>query len=358
MALPEKKKWPFDATTKKDWAEIARQEWESAPEAEKKNIPGSYYFDRSDLPSHTPSQFSPSTGFLGARAWVNMPLISGATDRQANQTARTWLNSGADGILIDLTENASPEILLEGIELPHCSICFLADTVQEDFFQRFAAFAYAKNYDPASITGALFWNILPPHAETLIDLFTGWKQFRAFGFLDNEEKKPDERIASLLAKAVMQLGSRPQKNAIDMLRSMAFSVPIGTDFFTEIATLKALRRLWYQVVSAYARRTNIPAFIHGLSHTWKNDHYLPHGHLLKSTTAAMSAVLGGCDALTLLAETPANPTMERLARNISSLLREESYLAEVADPTAGSYYLERLADDIARSAWTKFQAMV
>ena len=142
------------------------------------------------------------------------------------------------------------------------------------------------------------------------------------------------------------------------LRAIAFSVSLGTDFFAEIATLKALRLLWHQLVGAYAKGTHIPAFVHAMSMPWPADKYPPRGHLLKMTTSAMSAVLGGCDALTLCAEEPGNPAMERVARNISSLLREESHLADVADPTAGSYYLDSLVDKVARNAWTLFQAAV
>ena len=50
--------------------------------------------------------------------------------------------------------------------------------------------------------------------------------------------------------------------------------------------------------------------------------------------------------------------MNRIARNVSSILRDESYLSKVADPTAGSYYLDNLTADLSEKAWQKFQSKV
>ena len=79
--------------------------------------------------------------------------------------------------------------------------------------------------------------------------------------------------------------------------------------------------------------------------------------MLKSTSAALAAILGGCDALTVQPENE-NPMMARIARNVSSILREESHLSKVADPTAGSYYLESLTNQLAINAWKKFQNII
>ena len=142
-------------------------------DVEKKNIISPYYFDRNDLPATLP-QLSPSPG----GAWVNMPRIAGLTDREANQTALAWLNSGAGGLLLELSDNADPKRLLEGIELPYCTISFLAESRHENFFSQFAADALARGFDPSLIAGAVFWKTPPSSPEKFLRLFNDWKQFR------------------------------------------------------------------------------------------------------------------------------------------------------------------------------------
>jgi methylmalonyl-CoA mutase len=50
--------------------------------------------------------------------------------------------------------------------------------------------------------------------------------------------------------------------------------------------------------------------------------------------------------------------MSRIALNVSTILREESHLAKVADPVAGAYYIEALTDQLAQKTWHQFQAIV
>ena len=79
--------------------------------------------------------------------------------------------------------------------------------------------------------------------------------------------------------------------------------------------------------------------------------YDPYTNLLRVTTEALSAVIGGCDTL-IVEPFEFSP---RLATNVQLLLQHEAHLDEVADPAAGSYYVEWLTDALARQAWKLFQ---
>jgi methylmalonyl-CoA mutase len=57
-----------------------------------------------------------------------------------------------------------------------------------------------------------------------------------------------------------------------------------------------------------------------------------------------------------MGEQVGNSLMERMARNVSLILREESHLNKVADPVAGSYAIEMLTRELAREAWQRFQS--
>jgi methylmalonyl-CoA mutase len=82
--------------------------------------------------------------------------------------------------------------------------------------------------------------------------------------------------------------------------------------------------------------------------------------MLRATTEAMSAVMGGCDALTVLAYDSVmgdqnSELGERIARNVSILMREEAHLDKIVDPSAGSYYIENLTYQLSTEAWNLFQ---
>ena len=77
--------------------------------------------------------------------------------------------------------------------------------------------------------------------------------------------------------------------------------------------------------------------------------------MISGSVAALAALAGGCNSLTILAEDENNMTMTRIARNVSNILREESHLNKVADPTAGAYAIENIVDQLAVAAWGEFQ---
>jgi methylmalonyl-CoA mutase len=86
----------------------------------------------------------------------------------------------------------------------------------------------------------------------------------------------------------------------------------------------------------------------------------PYTNMLRATTEAMSAVMGGCDALTVLAYDSiigeqSSELGERIARNVSILMREEAHLDKTIDPSAGSYYIENLTYQLFVQAWKLFQ---
>ena len=84
-------------------------------------------------------------------------------------------------------------------------------------------------------------------------------------------------------------------------------------------------------------------------------------NLLRATTEALSAAIGGVDSLTIApfdqALGPANAFSRRLARNLQLILQEELELTQLIDPAGGAWHVERLTDQIARAAWAQFQAI-
>jgi methylmalonyl-CoA mutase len=146
-------------------------------------------------------------------------------------------------------------------------------------------------------------------------------------------------------------------SAEDATSHLSFSLQLGNDFFLEAVKLRVLRTVWNAVLVAYQVKALKPLFIHAISNAQVNTAFQPHGNLIKETYAAMAAIMGGCDGLTLEPEDYTNSTMVRMARNTSSVLRAESFFSLVADPLAGSYLVEQLTKELADEAWKKFQLL-
>ena len=140
-------------------------------------------------------------------------------------------------------------------------------------------------------------------------------------------------------------------------KTLHFIFSIGSDFFTEIAKLRAFRKLVALLQEQY--QTNFNVHIHAQTSQQNKSHLDAYNNMLRSTTEGMSAVIGGCNSLCVL---PYDETFgevsafsSRIARNQQFVFKEESYLNKVADISAGSYYIENLTEEIAAKAWSAFK---
>ena len=171
-----------------------------------------------------------------------------------------------------------------------------------------------------------------------------------------------EEVGFTLAAGVDFLAEMQSHNiAVDhAAASIGFSFGIGASYFFQVAKLRAFRLLWASVVESFGGAAkSLPARIHARTSRWNKTIYDPHVNILRATTEAMSAVLGGADSISVGAfdecfKTPDGASL-RLARNTQLILKKEALLSQVADPAAGSYYLEVLTDFIACEGWRAMQ---
>lgn len=139
-----------------------------------------------------------------------------------------------------------------------------------------------------------------------------------------------------------------------------FSFGTGSNYFPEIAKIRAARLLWAVVMNGYkpANRESSRMDIHCVTSEWNKTIYDPYVNMLRTQTESMSAILGGTDSLTVepfdIAFKHPDEFSERIARNQQLILKEEAYFDKVADPSAGSYYIETLTNLIADNAWKLF----
>lgn len=138
------------------------------------------------------------------------------------------------------------------------------------------------------------------------------------------------------------------------------ALTVGSQFFMEIAKLRAARLLWARLVAALGGGAAAQrASLHVRTSLFNKTVYDPYVNLLRTTVESFASVLGGCDSLQVGAfdevVRPPDAFSQRVARNQQLLLREECHLTQVIDPAGGSWFVETLTDELARRAWGLFQ---
>ncbi|MEX0822980.1 MAG: methylmalonyl-CoA mutase subunit beta [Balneolaceae bacterium] len=133
----------------------------------------------------------------------------------------------------------------------------------------------------------------------------------------------------------------------------------GSLYFPEIAKFRAVRLLWKQLLNAYNISDDIDLWIDAQTTSTNKTAIDPHSNILRATTEAMAAILGGANRITIRPHDESfqqpDSFSKRISRNIHHILSEEAYLGKVNDPSAGSYYIETLTDTIAKKSWEFFR---
>ena len=143
----------------------------------------------------------------------------------------------------------------------------------------------------------------------------------------------------------------------DFAPRLSFFFAIGTDFFMEIAKLRAARTLWAKIMKDFGAENEKSLTLRthcqtsGVSLTQKD----PYNNIVRTSYEALSAVLGGTQSLhtNSFDEAIALPTefSSRIARNTQLILQNETGITNTVDPLAGSYFVEKLTEDMCAAAW-------
>jgi methylmalonyl-CoA mutase len=155
-------------------------------------------------------------------------------------------------------------------------------------------------------------------------------------------------------RALEDSGMTPE----DAVGEICWRFALGTNVFSEMAKLRAARVLWRMVCVACEVGEPPPARIHAVSSRRSLSRRAPMNNALRASGQMFAATCGGADAVSLRTDSVAEAAegeAGRLAMTIQAILREEAHLGRVADPGAGSYYVEELTDELVRAGWTAAQ---
>lgn len=146
----------------------------------------------------------------------------------------------------------------------------------------------------------------------------------------------------------------------DAAKQIRFSFAIGGNFFMEIAKLRAARVLWAKVVAAFGGTAEAQKIkMHARTGLYNKTQKDPYVNMLRTTTEALSGVIGGVDSLCVgnfdeVSRLP-DAFSRRVSRNTQIILQEECELTSVVDPAGGSWAIEWLTNQISEKAWSFFQ---
>jgi methylmalonyl-CoA mutase len=298
--------------------------------------------------------------------WDICEQITVTNEEQANVRALKALEGGASGLSFYILKKIDTKALLKGISLEHIYTQFFISNdalhVLDDLKDN-----YGK-INPHDGKLKCFINIDP------LSLFAFYGEWHA------DETKDISVLKQLVHIPVnISLYQEAGANTITELacglshaneyfnylsnqkalkdKTLHFIFSIGSDFYTEIAKLRAFKKLLAMLQEEY--NTHFETHIHAQTSQQNKSNLDSYNNMLRTTTEAMSAIIGGCNSLCVLPydETfsEASEFSSRIARNQQHILKEESYLHHTADMAAGSYYIETLTDEIAAKVWDEFK---
>lgn len=335
-----------------------------------------------EIPCSTPGEFNEALRHDLQRGQTAVYLA-------LDQPARAGMDSdhaeagqaGAGGVALSTLEDL--ETALKGIDLEKFPLYINAGSSGLLAAALLAALLKRQGKDLSAVSGAIETDpsgellrsgSLPAALEQLYDemaVLTFWAIRYAPGLqtvavhgdlFHNAGGNAVQELAFAVAAGTEYLRELLSRNlAIDNVAPrVRFSFALGSNFFMEIAKLRAARMVWSQIVREFGGKAEAQKIrIHTGTSIWNKTLYDPYVNMLRATTEALSGIAGGCDSLHVGAfDEPAGLPSEfsrRIARNTQIILKEESHLDRVIDPAGGSWYVETLTRQVAENAWKLFQ---
>ncbi len=406
----------FEYPTREEWKQAAIKALKGAP-FEKKMFTKTYegitlnaIYDQEDIANlpHMKNGFpgffpfvrgTQASGFK-AFSWEVSQRIPYPFAEDFNAAARHDLERGQTGLNIRLDRSAT-EVgeykigcglnlrTVEDMSKAFCGIDLEKTPVHVDcglaapaFAGLLAAYAEKKGIQLRNVTGSLGFDPIGELAckgkiagemdkyfDQMAALVTMAKtmapKFRVVGvnadLYHNGGANAVQEVGYAMSAAVTYLKAMAERGVdiSDAANSIRFSFSVGSNFFMEIAKLRSARMIWARIVKEFGGNENAQKINMHVNTSCRNKtKYDPNVNMLRNTTEAISAILGGCDSLHVAYFDSRFGLPEefsrRVSRNTQLVIGEEAHLTDTADPAAGSWYLESITAQLAEMIWNLF----
>ena len=317
------------------------------------------FYDASDLPKSFPLATKASEFKICQNIFV-------FDIEKSIERALDTLNRGAESLRFTIENEAvAIDTLLEKLPLEKITVYFHLRFISIDFVKKIDAIAKQRNatifcnLDPIgqlAKDGNWFSTSEKNNFETLSILTKETSNVSLISIdgtlYQNAGANMVQQIAYTLAHA------NEYFNRIELInKPIVFEISVGTNYFFEIAKLRALRLLFNLIAKEYNHNFDCHLLV---SPTKRNKTLYDYNvNMLRTTTECMSAILGGANAIANLPYDALyhkdNEFGDRIARNQLLILKNESYFDKVNNPSDGSYYIESLTQQLADKALTLFK---
>ena len=367
----------FDPSTKKEWVEKATADLKGADFNKRlvwKNLNG---IDIQPLYTKEDQQSYLSNTGHNAEHIINYRRIVASDTAEANKLGLKAVEEGSTGLLFEISTGISPAALLKGIDLSKITVSFITAVKSLDFASEFKSYVEASGIDKTSLRGYIDFNFVVEYLtngtlekdvfDQLSSLTSMFKDYPNFNTLvisgtvyQDSGSNQVQEIAYTLNSLVFIIDELTRKESDLQLifDNLYFNLGISADYFVEIAKFRAFNSLLSKIAGKYGVRPGSAQFTAKTS-VWSKSVTDANTNMLRATTEAMSAMLGNASALEIdpydREFKKPNDFSSRIAGNITTILKEESYFGKVSNPVDGSYYIEELSLQLAENALELFK---
>ena len=344
----------FPPVSTAQWDAVVRQDLKgAAPKAKlfyrAEDLRGLEYLNS------TPGEFPYTRGARPDNAWkIRQAVPDAAAGRKA-------LDAGADEIRLVLG-SAPIEEVVESAPFDRCAVHFEAGERAVELLdalvrERRAELRGSVDFEPLADFDRAVELVRASASPQFRPVTIAGHRFAEAGAAIVQE------LAFTLAEGVEMVAQFTERGMApaDAAAALCFSFSAGSKYFSEIAKLRAARMLWARAIESFQPAAPDACMMTVCVRTAHSNKtiYDAHVNLLRATTEAMAAVIGGADSVETgefdAAYREPDEFGRRLARDTQLILKQEALLDRSVDPAGGSYYLESLTDSLAREAWKLFQ---
>lgn len=285
---------------------------------------------------------------------------------------------GKAGVAIDSIEDM--KILFDGIPLDQMSVSMTMNGAVLPIMAFYIVAAEEQGVSPEQLAGTIQNDILkeymvrntyiyPPEMSMKIiaDIFEFTSKFMPkfnsisiSGYhIQEAGATNDIELAYTLADGLeyVRTGLKAGIDIDSFAPRLSFFWAIGMNYYMEVAKMRAARRIWAQMMSTFNPKNpkSLALRTHSQTSGWSLTEQDPFNNVTRTLLEANAAAMGHTQSLhtNALDEAIALPTdfSARIARNTQLFLQEETGMTKVIDPWGGSYYVEKLTDELTRKAW-------
>jgi methylmalonyl-CoA mutase len=312
-----------------------------------------------------------------SQSLINYRVIDAPTEESANKLALKAIEEGINGLLFEIKESTVVSRLLAGINLNKIAVAFILRAHEVAFAIDFFDYVTAQKIDPKNLKGYFDLELIANYitkgkmnpsqcdkAAAIAELASEFPNFKAItisgtAYLDSGANQVQE-VAYTLNSLICFI-ERYSDRGISLetiFNNLHFQLAIGSEYFIEIGKFRAFNSLLQEIAKKYG----IGEFSHiltGKTSIWSKSVTDAHTNLLRATTETMSAILGNVDGVLIDPYdnefNDGSDFSSRIAGNIYTILKEESYFGKVANPADGCYYIEEVSSKIANKALELFK---